>query len=1244
MYRKPLFLLAFATILVFTSCTNIGVTYVDRDHIQKPFAELPSVEKIETLFLIGDAGSHKNFESKQKYLLELLRKELNDQTKNSSIAFLGDNIYPAGLPKKDDPERTKAEGFLNDQLNLLKDFHGRSYVIPGNHDWNHMNSGGVKAVQRQEKYVQNYFEDKKVKFYPNNACADPVVKKIQKDLYYVFIDSQWWLHDWRKEPKINRGCEIKSRQQFLQEMQHIFLKHKNDQIVVFVHHPFFSNGEHGGHYSLKTNIFPLTSWKSGLFIPLPVIGSIMPLQRTVRGNIQDIPNIHYQELKNEILGMLGQNKNVIFASGHDHNLQYFQKKGQHFVISGSGSKETHIKKGGDALLASSTVGYSKVHFYKNGEVWLEFIKVDEEHPNGELIYRNKIVEPKPGSVPDENNYPNGSELSSTTSFAANENFAASGFKKFWFGKQYRDLWTTPVVVPIIDLDSELGGLEPIKKGGGMASNSLRLRTKNGEHFAMRSVLKDYRKLVDPTLADLKAIEIFTDLNSASHPYGALIIPKLSKAANIYYTKPKLVYLQRQNGLGTYNDLFNEELYLLEDRPAGDRSTSAHLGNSKKIISYLDLLDKQRKSNKIKVDEEWTLRSRLFDLFIHDWDRHDDQWRWASIEDNGEEIYRPIPRDRDQAFYKFEGVVPWLVATFGVRKFKTLKHDLKDVKWQSFNARYFDRYFLHELEWADWEKQITFLQSELTDDVIDQALKDLPAEVYEIGHSELAEKLRSRRDNLTSIAKKLYDHISIAVSIPGSDKKEKFIVNRLENGSVNVKVYGIHDKGESEDLVYERTFIKGETREIRLYGLDGKDQFIVLGKSGSSIKVRIIGGFGKDKVVDNSQVGGFTRKTLFYDDEDGNEVLNSGELKDLSGPFLDENDYNRKGYKYNATSEYPILGFTKDDRFWFGAGFVTTVHGFRKDPYKSQHSYSFSVSPSSRNAFHFNYDGDFTKALFRHLDVHAGIQLDSPFYFNYFGLGNNTTDTSEDINEFNWVRAQRYNGYTYLNRSWVNEKFNLFLGPHFISWSIKNIEGRILDDPLTGISKNELDRKNFLGLDAGFTIESVNNRAYPTEGYKLDLGANVYTNLDHSDQFNTLKAEQTIYLTLGNRPSFTIASRTGWQKAEGDLKFYQHPSIGNNNYLRGFRNDRFRGDEIFYQNLDLRISLFNWNNNILPMKVGLLGGYDIARVWYDGNSPSGFHRSYTAGISMNVLSAIVIQPHVSISDEEELINFRLGFNF
>jgi len=381
----------FICLLVLSACSTTKKTYVIESDKNGINLKLPKKDKEATLFLIGDTGTDKNYNDVQVYLFKQLKQALKDAGENSSIVFLGDNIYPAGLPVKENAKRGIAEHKLNTQLALLEDMPCKSYFIPGNHCWNMMRAGGLQAVQRQEAYIEQYYQKNKIEFFPNDGCGDPVVKKISDNITYVFIDTQWWLQNWKKENGINEGCNIKSRVEFLKALQAIFTKHKAEQIVVLMHHPLFSNGEHGGNFPITDHFFPFRIFNSKLWIPLPVIGSILPVTRMLGGIKQDIPHKLYQEFKDGILEMVAKNQQVIFASGHDHSLQYFVQYQHHFIISGAGSKVDFAKAGGDARMVRSAMGYSLLHFYEDETVWLDFYTVDKNKPKGELIYRKEII-------------------------------------------------------------------------------------------------------------------------------------------------------------------------------------------------------------------------------------------------------------------------------------------------------------------------------------------------------------------------------------------------------------------------------------------------------------------------------------------------------------------------------------------------------------------------------------------------------------------------------------------------------------------------------------------------------------------------------------------------------------------------------------------------------------------------------------------------------------------------------------
>ena len=1228
-------LLILACLFILGACAGTQKPYFSKDQEAWQLSS-PDENKspVHSLYLIGDTGELDNEESGENFVVSALGKMIQGGSKETSLVYLGDNVYPYGLPKKDDPTRSISEKILNAQLNVAKSFDGKTYFIPGNHDWNKHKKGGLKAIKRQEKYIESYYgkDDKQVKFYPNDGCGDPKVHKINKDLVLVFLDSQWWLQDWSREKKMNHGCEIKSKGDLLKRIQEIFVDHKNDEIVMLMHHPIKSNGMHGGKFSWKHHLFPMH--ELGVWAPLPVIGSLYPIYRNVTGSPQDITNVNNKELMQEIDKMAKSLRiHVIFAAGHEHGLQYFDGDKLQYIVSGAGSKLDYLREGGNADFLSKQRGFVKLDFYEEFEVWAEYYGVEDFGSPAELIFRTQLRAARPGTIEESQIFP--PLTTRDTLIAANEKFAAGGMKKLFLGEQYRDMWSTSVTAPMIDLESEKGGLVPIKKGGGMASNSLRMEIENGKQYILRSIKKDYTKLVPAGFTNLSLIDILADQNSASHPYSALIIPELSKAAGVYYTDPKLVYLKHQRGLGNYNSQFPEELYLLEERPSGDWSDAAQFGNSEEIIGYTDLLEILRTKKHHFVDQKWVLKSRLFDLFIHDWDRHDDQWRWATFKDGENTIYRPIPRDRDQAFYKFVGIVPRIIAGTVMPKFKTMKDDVKDVKSLAFNAKHFDRYFLHDLEWSEWQELINELQNNITDEAIERSTTHLPDEVERLNDEELIYKLKSRRDKLDKIGRRLYDFLSKEVEISASDDNDRFEVIRMDDGSVKVMLY---NKVKGDDLLkYERVFYPKETKEIRLYGLRGKDELELTGANNNKIKLRFIGGEDKDEIKNKT-----TSKIYVYDDLKGVNIK-SGEFIDKRSKDIEVNEYDRHEFKYNTSLPSIFFGQTVDDGFWFGGGMSFITHGWRRDPFKSKQTINFRVAPGSQNAFLLGYSGEFPNVIGQ-ADFVPYISVDFPRYENYFGLGNESPTPPEEI-QYNWVRMQSIFVRPLFRKRIGGIEWDL--GPIFESHDIDNVEGRVGEDPTLGFTEDELERRNYLGFSIANEVGYRDNGMFPTNGVNFDISYAYMRDLSKEETVSMFNTGLSFYVRLANRPKMVFATRVGYGKTFGDPLFHQFVDIGNNQGLRGYRNNRYRGNSAFYNNLDLRVKLFDWDNRVLPIEVGILAGYDYGRVWLEEEASEEWHNSMTIGVWFNILGALVVHPYYSITKEEterDLFSLRVGFNF
>lgn len=311
------------------------------------------------LYLIGDAGEMEN--GQHPVIQDLEKRLLKDSSRLAHLIYLGDNIYPKGMPTQEDPNRKTAEKLLDVQLDLIQVITGNIWMIPGNHDWVRGRKNGFDAVIRAEKYVRDNFPQEKVSWLPSGGCPGPEVIQLDKERVLVIFDSQWWLHEHSKPGK-NSVCVSHTDAEVLGNIQEIFDQNRNKIIVFAMHHPMRSYGPHNGGYGWKDHIFPLTALSPTLFVPLPIIGSIYPLYRTWFGNIQDIPHPRYQSMIQGLDAIFASHPRVIQVSGHEHGLFYTEENSTHYIVSGSGAKNTHYKRKSSASFSNGDTGYGYLDF------------------------------------------------------------------------------------------------------------------------------------------------------------------------------------------------------------------------------------------------------------------------------------------------------------------------------------------------------------------------------------------------------------------------------------------------------------------------------------------------------------------------------------------------------------------------------------------------------------------------------------------------------------------------------------------------------------------------------------------------------------------------------------------------------------------------------------------------------------------------------------------------------------------
>ncbi len=1186
-------------------------------------------DPVYTVYLIGDAG--KLNDEGRIIVSEVVAEKLKSETKQSAVIYLGDNIYPNGMPKKDKKGRENAEKILDAQIATVKDYQGKTIFIPGNHDWRK----GVKGVNRQAKYIEKQLDNKNI-FFPEKGC--PLQKiKINDDVVIIAIDSQWYLQDWDKEPNINDNCAIKTRLNFLDELESLIKKSNGKTTILAIHHPIYSNGSHGGQYSIKHQIEPA-----------PILGSLVSFLRKIGGvSHQDLQSKRYVALRTKLITIAQNNQKVVFVSGHEHNLQYIVKNNLPQIISGSGAKFTPTRNV-DGAFSYNNLGFSKLNIYKDGSSEVQFFGI--ENNQEKLVFQTEVFPPnyKKDTILYKTNFPAIVKSSVYTEVETTK----SNFCKAMWGERYRDYYSEKVKVPTVNLDTIFGGLTPKRKGGGHQSVSLILINKKGEEYVMRAMHKSATKYlqavafqnqyVGKELDETFSEELILDVFTGSYPYAPFTIASLSDAIEVYHPNPVLYYIPKQNALRGYNDEYGDELYMIEERVTSGHGDMESFGFANKIISTDDLLKKLRKSTKYSVDQSAFIRARLFDMVIGDWDRHEDQWRWAEFKGEGKSIvYKPIPRDRDQAFSIMgDGFLMSVLTSItpSLHMLKSYDDELKKPKGFNLGPYPLDMALVNGTEKSLWDAEVSYIQSHLTEEEIDKAFNNFPPEVMDETIDEIKRKLMGRISKLQQISDSYYNEIQKYSIVKGTDKKDWFEIKRLLNGET--QVVGYKDEERKQEF-YNSTFNYKITKELLIFGLDDDDYFEVSGDGNKLIHITIVGGQNNDTY---NILNGRKVKIRDYKSKKNTFITTKGK-KSLSDDY-NVNVYNHKNAKYNVNQIIPNIGYNKDDGFKIGAKNIYTNNGFHKDHFSQRQTIEANYFTST-NGFEIKYKGEFNK-LVGNFKLHVDALFTSPNYsLNFFGFGNETQNMENYFGEdYNRVKLKTVAFSPSLVREGINGS-SIKVALNYEIIEIDKTEGRYISDSndLNEVPNTIFDDQNYIGADVTYKFENVDNKIYPTLGLKTSLQIGVKSNIDSKNTFGYVIPEFGFVYKLISSGKLVFATKIKAHINIGDdYEFYHAVSIGASGGLRGFRNQRFTGKSSFYQNMDVRYKFNKLKTGVLPISLGVFGGFDYGRVWVKNDTSNKWHNSYGGGLIIDLYGLTSAKLGVFGSNEDTLFSFGLSMGF
>jgi len=356
--------------------------------VPAPLAPKDSIEV--AIFLLGDAGS-KAYDG-EPVLAELALQSDSLRPVRQFVVFLGDNVYPRGVPPLGDPNRDDAERKVAAQVLAIRKGSAQGLLIPGNHDWERHGLDGWSSILRQDTLVRK-FGGRDVRLAPGGGCPGPVVVDLTAHVRLIAMDTQWWLHNDVKPYGDTSPCPTRTYDEVTDSLAGALRDKGERHAIVLTHHPMRSGGVHGGSFTLMDHIFPLRNFNRWLWVPLPLIGSIYPFARQMGISNQDVNGAKYRQMREAFERAFGRYPPLVIASGHDHDLQVIRggapriTNAAYQLVSGAGilGHASVVRDIEGSLFQREAAGFMRLDVTRAGRVRLSVSTVvpEGDRPKGE---------------------------------------------------------------------------------------------------------------------------------------------------------------------------------------------------------------------------------------------------------------------------------------------------------------------------------------------------------------------------------------------------------------------------------------------------------------------------------------------------------------------------------------------------------------------------------------------------------------------------------------------------------------------------------------------------------------------------------------------------------------------------------------------------------------------------------------------------------------------------------------------
>ncbi|MDB4293626.1 hypothetical protein N9954_09495, partial [Maribacter sp.] len=351
-----------------------------------------------------------------------------------------------------------------------------------------------------------------------------------------------------------------------------------------------------------------------------------------------------------------------------------------------------------------------------------------------------------------------------------------------------------------------------------------------------------------------------------------------------------------------------------------------------------------------------------------------------------------------------------------------------------------------------------------------------------------------------------------------------------------------------------------------------------------------------------------------------------------------NNYHFTYFKNNTNILAPTVGFRTDDGFFLGFKDTFVKKGLGLNKFRQKHSFSGSYY-FGFEAAELQYQGVFGNIIPKwNLEVDAYYTGDR-YTNNFFGRGNETINQEDALDrDFYRARLQQY-------RASVGLAFyTLRVKALFESLRVNEVEGRFFNP--TSFNPIVFEQQRYVGAEVTGKYRNGNAGDFPTKALQFGFSFGYKSNANlKNNNFGYASLNVGVDHKLIPSGNLVLATRAEYKSlvGGGDTFFYHAPSLGGDNGLRGFRDQRFTGRSYLYHSTDLKVKLKRYITAVSPVTIGLYGGFDYGRVWERNDTSNIWHTSQGVGFWVSSLKALTLNLGYFNSKENNLVQFGFGLS-